>query len=109
MIFLILICLEGTPLILLELGIGQKLRRGPLGIWRIINPYLGGIGLGSAVISTVAASYYNVLISWCLYYFFNSFKVIEFRLMPTADQITNPIPNDHESFRLSFHGLRVRQ
>ena len=73
--FLIMMALEGMPLLLLELAIGQKMRTGCLGVWNIINPYLGGIGLGSAVISIVVGCYYNVIIAWCLYYLFNSFTV----------------------------------
>lgn len=33
---------EGTPLFLVELGIGQKLRLGPVGVWNEIHPYFGG-------------------------------------------------------------------
>ena len=73
--FLIMMALEGMPLLLLELAIGQKMRTGCLGVWKVINPYLGGIGLGSAVISIVVGCYYNVIIAWCLYYLFNSFRV----------------------------------
>jgi solute carrier family 6 amino acid/orphan transporter-like 15/16/17/18/20 len=34
---------EGIPLFLIELGIGQRLRTGPVGVWNAIHPYLGGI------------------------------------------------------------------
>ena len=33
---------EGIPLFLIELGIGQRLRTGPIGVWNAIHPYLGG-------------------------------------------------------------------
>lgn len=42
--FLILLVLEGIPLLHLEFAIGQRLRKGPIGVWKSINPYLGGIG-----------------------------------------------------------------
>lgn len=42
--FLILLVLEGIPLLHLEFAIGQRLRKGPIGAWKSINPYLGGIG-----------------------------------------------------------------
>ena len=73
--FLIMLVLEGMPILLLELGIGQRLRAGCLGVWNIIHPNLGGMGLGSAVVAIVVGCYYNVIIAWCLYYLFNSFKV----------------------------------
>lgn len=42
--FLILLVLEGIPLLHLEFAIGQRLRKGTVGVWNSINPYLGGIG-----------------------------------------------------------------
>ncbi|XP_040565853.1 sodium-dependent neutral amino acid transporter B(0)AT3 [Lepeophtheirus salmonis] len=71
--FIIMMILEGMPLLLLELGMGQRLRTGSLGVWSSVRPWLGGIGFGSAVISTLVGLYYNVIIAWCIYYLFNSF------------------------------------
>ena len=73
--FLIMLVLEGMPILLIELGIGQRLRAGCFGVWNIIHPNLGGIGLGSAVVAIVVGCYYNVIIAWCLYYLINSFRV----------------------------------
>jgi solute carrier family 6 (neurotransmitter transporter) protein 19 len=42
--FLILLVLEGIPLLHLEFAIGQRMRMGSVGVWRSINPYLTGIG-----------------------------------------------------------------
>ena len=42
--FLILLVLEGTPLLLMEFAIGQRLRKGSVGCWRSISPYLTGVG-----------------------------------------------------------------
>lgn len=42
--FLILLVLEGIPLLHLEFAIGQRLRKGSTGVWRSINPYLTGVG-----------------------------------------------------------------
>ena len=75
--FLIMLVLEGMPILLIELGIGQRLRAGCFGVWNIIHPNLGGIGLGSAVVAIVVGCYYNVIIAWCLYYLINSFRVSE--------------------------------
>lgn len=66
---------EGIPLFLIELGIGQKMRLGSLGVWNTIHPWLGGIGIASCIVTFFVALYYNVIITWCLYYFFNSFQV----------------------------------
>lgn len=43
--FLILLVLEGIPLLHLEFAIGQRLRKGSVGVWRAINPYLTGVGV----------------------------------------------------------------
>uniref|UniRef100_A0A8B9HW39 Solute carrier family 6 member 19 n=1 Tax=Astyanax mexicanus TaxID=7994 RepID=A0A8B9HW39_ASTMX len=42
--FLILLVLEGIPLLHLEFAIGQRLRRGSIGVWSSINPYMLGVG-----------------------------------------------------------------
>lgn len=73
--FLVMVLLEGMPLMLLELGIGQKFRRGSYIVWNKIHPLAGGIGLGSTVIAVVVGCYYNVIIAWCLYYLFMSVRV----------------------------------
>uniref|UniRef100_A0A3Q1GRA9 Transporter n=1 Tax=Acanthochromis polyacanthus TaxID=80966 RepID=A0A3Q1GRA9_9TELE len=43
--FLILLVLEGIPLLHLEFAIGQRLRKGSVDVWRSINPYLIGVGV----------------------------------------------------------------
>ncbi len=74
--FLIMILVEGMPLMLLEFGVGQKFRRGSYVVWNRIHPWIGGIGLGSTVIAVVVGCYYNVIIAWCLYYLAISIRVI---------------------------------
>ena len=73
--FLIMMVLEGMPLVLLELAVGQKFRQGSFGVWNMIHPWLGGIGLGSTVIAVIVGCYYNMIIAWCIYYLGNSFWV----------------------------------
>ncbi|XP_075216196.1 sodium-dependent neutral amino acid transporter B(0)AT3 [Lycorma delicatula] len=72
--FLIMLILEGIPLFLIELGIGQKMRLGSLGVWNTIHPWLGGLGIASCTVTFFVALYYNVIITWCFYYLFNSFQ-----------------------------------
>ena len=43
--YLIALVFEGIPLFHLELAIGQRLRRGSVGVWMTISPYLGGVGM----------------------------------------------------------------
>uniref|UniRef100_A0A8D0PHD0 Transporter n=1 Tax=Sus scrofa TaxID=9823 RepID=A0A8D0PHD0_PIG len=42
--FLILLVLEGIPLLHLEFAIGQRLRKGSVGVWSAIHPALKGLG-----------------------------------------------------------------
>ncbi|XP_071372144.1 solute carrier family 6 member 19b [Centroberyx affinis] len=72
--FLILLVLEGIPLLHLEFAIGQRLRKGSLGVWSTIHPYLTGIGIASMCVSLMISLYYNTIIAWILWYFFNSFQ-----------------------------------
>ena len=65
----IMLFAEGLPLFLLELAIGQRLRKGSIGVWKSVSPYLGGIGIASGVVSFNVALYYNTIIAWCLHYF----------------------------------------
>ncbi|EEB18169.1 sodium- and chloride-dependent transporter, putative [Pediculus humanus corporis] len=72
--FVIMLILEGIPLFLIEIGIGQKMRLGALGVWNTVHPWLGGIGIASCIVTFFVALYYNIIITWCFYYFFNSFQ-----------------------------------
>uniref|UniRef100_A0A8B9JAD7 Transporter n=1 Tax=Astyanax mexicanus TaxID=7994 RepID=A0A8B9JAD7_ASTMX len=72
--FLLLLVLEGIPLLHLEFAIGQRLRRGSIGVWRSISPYLIGVGIASMLCSFVVGMYYNTIMAWVMWYFFNSFQ-----------------------------------
>nr|CAD7412345.1 unnamed protein product [Timema poppensis] len=72
--FTVMLFLEGIPLFLVELGIGQRMRLGSLGVWNTIHPWLGGIGITSCIVTFFVALYYNVIITWCFFYLFNSFQ-----------------------------------
>lgn len=66
--------LQGLPIFYLELAIGQRLRKGAIGVWNEVSPYLGGIGISSAIVSFIVALYYNTIIAWCLIYLLHSFE-----------------------------------
>ncbi|KAA8592243.1 hypothetical protein FQN60_017698 [Etheostoma spectabile] len=71
--YLTMVLLCGMPLVFMEFSIGQYTRLGPVHALAKICPLLKGIGLATVVISFVFSTYYNVLITWALFYFFNSF------------------------------------
>lgn len=70
-----MLVLEGVPLFLIEMAIGQKMRLGSLGVWNTIHPWLGGMGIASAIVTLFVALYYNVIITWVFFYLFNSIRV----------------------------------
>uniref|UniRef100_A0A8D3CZB3 Transporter n=1 Tax=Scophthalmus maximus TaxID=52904 RepID=A0A8D3CZB3_SCOMX len=72
--FLILLVLEGIPLLHLEFAIGQRLRKGSVGVWRSINPCLTGVGIASLMVSFLVGMYYNTIMAWIMWYLFNSFQ-----------------------------------
>ncbi|XP_011173559.1 sodium- and chloride-dependent transporter XTRP3 [Solenopsis invicta] len=74
--FFVMLILEGIPLFLIELGLGQRMRQGALGVWNTIHPWLGGIGIASCIVTFFVSLYYNVIITWCVYYLFNSLEAI---------------------------------
>ncbi|KAJ8335114.1 hypothetical protein SKAU_G00407530 [Synaphobranchus kaupii] len=72
--FLILLVLEGIPLLHLEFAIGQRLRKGSVGVWTSIHPYLAGVGIASMLVSFLVGLYYNTIMAWVMWYLFNSFQ-----------------------------------
>jgi len=57
----------------MELSIGQRLRRGPIGAWTTFHPCLVGIGIASMIVSFTVGLYYNTIVAWCFWYICNSF------------------------------------
>ncbi|XP_075439958.1 sodium- and chloride-dependent transporter XTRP3A-like isoform X2 [Ascaphus truei] len=72
--YLILLIVEGMPLLYLELAVGQHMRQGSIGAWKTISPYLCGVGVASVVVSFFLCMYYNVINAWAFWYFFHSFQ-----------------------------------
>ncbi|XP_063783748.1 sodium-dependent neutral amino acid transporter B(0)AT2 [Pseudophryne corroboree] len=72
--YLILLLVIGIPLFFLELSVGQRIRRGSIGVWNYISPKMGGIGFASCIVCLFVALYYNVIIGWSLFYFSQSFQ-----------------------------------
>merc|ERR1719483_1326987 len=69
---MLLLC--GIPLLYMELSIGQYTRRGPIGALGKLSPILKGAGIATVVMSFLLSTYYNVIMSWALFYFLSSFS-----------------------------------
>ncbi|XP_044534547.1 sodium- and chloride-dependent transporter XTRP3 isoform X2 [Gracilinanus agilis] len=72
--YIIMLVVEGMPLLYLELAVGQRMRQGSIGAWNIISPYLRGVGIASVVVSFFLSMYYNVINAWAFWYLFHSFQ-----------------------------------
>ncbi|XP_068567033.1 sodium-dependent neutral amino acid transporter B(0)AT1-like isoform X2 [Cebidichthys violaceus] len=106
--YLILLVLEGMPLVLMEFAIGQRLRNGSVGVWRAINPYLTGVGIASMLVSLLIALYYNTLIAWILWYLFNSFQApLPWTQCPLNDNGTGFVPECQRSSTVDYYFYRV--
>ncbi|XP_026011808.1 inactive sodium-dependent neutral amino acid transporter B(0)AT3 isoform X1 [Astatotilapia calliptera] len=72
--YLIALVFEGLPLLFLELAVGQRLRKGSVGVWKTINPVIGGVGIACLIVSFLVGVFYNTILAWVLWYFFHSFQ-----------------------------------
>jgi SNF family Na+-dependent transporter len=70
--FILMLILIGIPIFFMELNFGQFASLGPLAIWNVA-PIMKGLGFSMIFTNLLVAIYYNVIISWCLYYLFASF------------------------------------
>ena len=79
--YVLSVILGGMPLFYLELLLGQYYRQGAITCWRKICPLLAGIGWAVTIIAFYTDFYYNVVISWGLYYLIASIR----RMLPWSD------------------------
>uniref|UniRef100_W5M635 Transporter n=1 Tax=Lepisosteus oculatus TaxID=7918 RepID=W5M635_LEPOC len=79
--YIIMLVVLGIPLLYMELAVGQYHRLGPVHAMAKVCPLLKGAGMATVAISFIMCTYYNVIITWALYYFFSSFQ----SLLPWAN------------------------
>ncbi|XP_051927936.1 sodium-dependent neutral amino acid transporter B(0)AT1-like [Hippocampus zosterae] len=105
--FLILVVLEGIPLLHLEFAIGQRLRKGSVGVWRSINPYLAGVGISSLLVSFLVGMYYNTIMAWIMWYLFNSFQdPLPWSQCPLNANRTGPVEECERSSTVDYFWYR---
>jgi len=71
--YLIFLVLIGIPMYTMELSMGQFASLGPTAVWKS-TPLFKGIGFASLMVSWYIMIYFNVIISWALFYLFSSFQ-----------------------------------
>ncbi|XP_038069555.1 sodium- and chloride-dependent glycine transporter 1-like [Patiria miniata] len=69
--YLIMLLFAGLPLFFLELAFGQYSSNGPIRCWNSV-PMFRGVGIGMVIVSAWVGIYYNVVITYTLYYMFQS-------------------------------------
>ena len=72
--YFIVFFIEGIPLMLIELVVGQRFRGSPVHSYGRMNKYLWGIGAAMMFASLYTALYYNSILAYAFVYFFNSFQ-----------------------------------
>ncbi|RZF34909.1 hypothetical protein LSTR_LSTR012906, partial [Laodelphax striatellus] len=65
--YLLMLVFGAVPLFYMELILGQYNRQGPVTVWRIC-PLFKGVGLCAVLVAFYVSFYYNVIISWSLYF-----------------------------------------
>lgn len=58
----------------MELSFGQYAGLGPVAIYQRFCPLFKGLGYGMVVVSAIVSMYYNVIISWTIFYMFASIR-----------------------------------
>lgn len=105
--FLILLVVEGIPLLHLEFAIGQRLRKGSVGVWSSIHPALKGVGIASMFVSFMVGLYYNTIIAWVMWYFFNSFQEpLPWSTCPLNDNRTGYVEECTRSSSVDYYWYR---
>uniref|UniRef100_A0A8C6CZG7 Transporter n=1 Tax=Moschus moschiferus TaxID=68415 RepID=A0A8C6CZG7_MOSMO len=73
-IYILMMFLVGIPLLFLEMAAGQRMRQGSIGVWKVISPWIGGVGYTSFMVCIIVGLYYSVLMAWNLFYLVESFQ-----------------------------------
>ncbi|XP_074942255.1 sodium-dependent neutral amino acid transporter B(0)AT3-like [Phalacrocorax aristotelis] len=105
--YVIALLFEGIPLLHLELALGQYLRKGSIGAWNTISPYLGGVGVGSWMVSVLVSLYYNTVLTWVMWYFINSFQEpLPWSVCPLNENRTGLNKECYESTAVNYFWYR---
>merc|ERR1719232_1261172 len=70
--YFIMLFLAGLPVFLLEISLGQYAGVGPIKIFGQIAPITRGLGFAVVIVGLFLAFYYNVVVSWSIWYLVSS-------------------------------------
>ncbi|KAM9632794.1 orphan sodium- and chloride-dependent neurotransmitter transporter NTT5-like [Trichechus inunguis] len=73
LMYFFMLLLVGTPLLYMEMVMGQWLRVDNIRVWKQLVPWLGGVGYTSMLVCFLVSLCNSVIISWSLSYLGHSF------------------------------------
>ncbi|XP_007941197.1 orphan sodium- and chloride-dependent neurotransmitter transporter NTT5-like [Orycteropus afer afer] len=73
LMYFFMLLLVGTPLLYIEMVIGQRLRVDNIRVWKQLLPWLGGMGYTSMLVCFLVNLYNGIIISWSFSYLSHSF------------------------------------
>ncbi|XP_030848361.1 LOW QUALITY PROTEIN: sodium-dependent dopamine transporter-like [Strongylocentrotus purpuratus] len=74
--YLFMLIFMGIPLFYMELALGQYNQTGPITVWDKVSPLFKGVGFAMICIAFFVDFYYNVIISYSIYYLIASFQKV---------------------------------
>lgn len=86
--YLIVLGLCGLPIFLLESSLGQFSSQGPVRAFNGV-PMWKGLGFAMLAVSSFVAPYYNIILSWGIYYLYQSFVGLFGDELPWANCVSN--------------------
>lgn len=72
--YLLMVFVIGLPIFFAELVVGQYSGQGPIKAYSYIAPLFKGIGYCTLIVITFVTIYYQVIISWIIFYLYSSFS-----------------------------------
>merc|ERR1712117_999435 len=86
--YLIVLALCGLPIFLLESSLGQFSSQGPVRAFNGV-PMWKGLGFAMLAVSSFVAPYYNIILSWGIYYLWASIKSLWEGVLPWVNCVEN--------------------
>ncbi|PAA56915.1 hypothetical protein BOX15_Mlig022899g2 [Macrostomum lignano] len=88
---------QAMPLLYLEISLGQTQQAGCIQVWDV-SPAGRGIGVAQCLLG-IGMFYYNVMVGWCIFFFFNSFTAGELPWMTCGHDFNTPWCRTVDQFR----------
>ncbi|XP_040573646.1 sodium-dependent proline transporter [Lepeophtheirus salmonis] len=72
--YFIMLILAGLPSLFLEMALGQYAGVSPIKLFGRLSPFLKGLGFSMVTLGLLFALFYNVVVSWSIWYLVSSFS-----------------------------------